>query len=167
MKLDTAIAGIRFSVWRDTRVTELEFAAILNDRSKTSDGDIDWRTDEDHSPAVEFRVDVNSVSGWPLVVCGSLNGLAQALTYAVIHRGAGRIYALDLGKDHRNPTGELVGEKHKHRWTEQFRDKHAYIPPDITASVESPVDVWVQFCAEAGIRHNGTLRQPPPTQGMF
>jgi hypothetical protein len=148
-------------------VTAAEFAAILDDQSKAIDGDIDWSGDEDHSPAVEFRVDVGSDAGWPLVLCGSYNGLAKALTYALIHRGTGRIYALDLGKDHRNPTGELVGEKHKHRWTERFRDKEAYAPSDITAPVDHPVDVWVQFCSEAKITHRGTLKLPPPTQGVL
>lgn len=148
-------------------MTEAEFAAILEDHSKAIDGDIEWSRDEDHSPAVEFRVEVISDAGWPLILCGSYNGLAHALTYALIHRGTGRIYALDLGKDHRNPTGELIGEKHKHRWTERFRDKEAYVPTDITALVNQPVDVWVQFCSEAKITHRGALKQPPPTQGFF
>ena len=33
------------------------------------------------------------------------------LSYAIIHRIVGRIYGLDLGADHRNPVGEVVGEK--------------------------------------------------------
>lgn len=144
-----------------------EFRSILEDSSKSVDGDIDWREDEDHSPAVEFRVDVQSNSGWPLVICGSFNGLARTLTYAMIHRGVGRVYALDLGKDHRNPSGALVGEKHKHRWTEQYRDKEAYAPHDITATVDDPVEVWGQFCVEAGITHQGVLKPPPPVQGIL
>jgi hypothetical protein len=148
-------------------VTEAEFSAILDDPSKTIEGDIDWRGDEDHSPTVEFRVEVASGAGWPLTLCVSYNGLAQTLTYALIHRGTGRIYALDLGKEHRNPTGELVGEKHKHRWTERFRDKEAYAPLDITASADDPVEVWGQFCKEAKVTHRGALRAPPSTQGIL
>lgn len=148
-------------------MTETEFEAILSDPSKVIDGDIDWRDDEDHSPAVEFRVNVNSNNGWPLVLCGSYNSLAQTLTFAVIHRSAGRIYALDLGKDHRNPTGELVGETHKHKWTDRFRDKHAYAPSDITAVATEPLLVWQQFCTEATICHNGSLKQPPATQEIL
>jgi hypothetical protein len=148
-------------------MTPAEFAAILLDDSKAIDGDIDWSEDEDHSPAVEFRVDVTSSSGWPLLLCGSYNGLARTLTYAVVHRAAGRIYALDLGSDHRNPTGELVGEKHKHRWTERYRDKDAYCSPDITATIDNPVDVWREFCTEANIVHRGTMRPPPPAQGIL
>jgi hypothetical protein len=147
-------------------VTDAELQVIV-DETKTIDGDIEWKEDEDHSPAVEFRIDLDSPSGWPLVLCGSYNGLARTLTYAIIHRAAGRIYALDLGKDHKNPDGRLVGEKHKHRWTEQFRDKSAYRPEDITAAVEHPVEVWTQFCAEAKINHNGRLKAPPPVQGIL
>jgi len=57
-----------------------------------------------------------------------------------------------------------VGEKHKHRWTERFRDKEAYAPDDISAPVGDPVAVWQQFCAEAGITHAGALAQPPAVQ---
>ncbi len=152
---------------RTCAMTEAEFATILGDTSKTIAGDIDWKDDEDHSPAVEFQVNIDSANGWPLLLRGSYNGLAQTLTFAVIHRGAGRIYALDLGKDHRNPTGELVGETHKHTWTERFRDKNAYAPPDITAGPDEPLLVWEQFCKEAIIHHNGTLKRPPPTQGLL
>ena len=87
-----------------------------------------------------------------------------ALSYVLILKTAGRVYALDLGKDHHNPQCDHVGEKHKHRWTERFRDKEAYVPPDITADVADPVAVWQQFCAEATITHGGTLRPVPPVQ---
>jgi hypothetical protein len=89
---------------------------------------------------------------------------AKALSFALIHRAVGRIYALDLGKDHHNPTCTNVGEKHKHRYTELYRDKEAHVPPDVTASVDDPVAVWKQFCVEAGIRHSGALHAPPPVQ---
>jgi hypothetical protein len=58
-----------------------------------------------------------------------------------------------------------VGERHKHRWTERFRDKEAYVPEDITAPASQPLDVWRQFCAEAGIEHQGRLFPPPPHTG--
>lgn len=61
-------------------------------------------------------------------------------------------------------TGKLP-EDHKHRWTEQYRDKQAYVPGDITAHQSDPVSVWSQFCAEARITHNGTMQDPPKFQG--
>jgi hypothetical protein len=141
-------------------ITQQEFDAILGDTTKRIEDDIDWREDADHSPALEFRVEVKSDSGWPLFVVGRYNPRAGTLSYAMIHRGAGRIYALDLGADHHNPTCERVGEKHKHRWTEAFRDKEAYVPQDITASWDRPRAVWEQFCREAHIDHQGRMHDP-------
>lgn len=145
-------------------LTQGEFEAILADESKKVTGDIAWQEDEDHSPSVEFRVEVTSEAGYPLFVRGSYNPLIPAATFAVIHKGAGRIYALDLGKDHHNPDCINVGEKHKHRWKETVRDKEAYVPADISASVEDPVQLWRQFCTEAKMRHEGTMLAPPAHQ---
>lgn len=121
--------------------TQLEFDALLADATKRIEGDIDWAEDEDHSPSVEFRAEVRSDAGYPLFVRGSFNKLAKALSFTLIHRAVGRIYALDLGKDHHNPSCQNVGEKHKHTYTEQYRDKDAYVPQDITALVDDPVAV--------------------------
>lgn len=141
-----------------------EFEDLINDSSKVIEGDIRWNEDEDHSPTVEFRADLSSESGYPIFVRGSYNPEAKALTYAIIHRSYGRIYGLDLGKDHHNPSCEYVGEKHKHRWDERLRDKQAYIPNDITAPIDRPLDVWKQFCLEAKINHDGLMHHPPPIQ---
>ena len=145
-------------------ITQNEFEVILADTTKRIDCDLRWREDEDHSPAVEFRAEVASAPGYPLMVVGRFNAAAGTLTYALIHRSTGRIYGLDLGADHHNPSCNHVGEKHKHRWTDQFADKDAYVPSDITATSEEPVDVWRQFCVEAKITHNGDLQTPPATQ---
>jgi hypothetical protein len=141
-------------------ITQQEFDAILCDTTKCIEVDIDWHKDPDHSPAREFRVEVQSDSGWPIYVVGRYNPCAGTLSYALIHRGAGRIYALDLGADHHNPTCERVGEKHKHRWTDEFRDKNAYVPQDITAPWDQPLAVWKQFCHEANIAHQGRMHEP-------
>jgi hypothetical protein len=145
-------------------LTQTEFDALMADESKTITGNIEWSDDEDHSPSVEFRVDVSSDAGYPLVVCASYNRIARTLSLALIHRSVGRIYALDLGKDHHNPDCHNVGEKHKHRYVERFKDKEAYCPPDITADATDPVAVWRQFCAEAKIQHAGSMSPPPPLQ---
>lgn len=145
-------------------LSEEEFSAIINDASKRIDGDISWSDDEDHSPACEFQAPIESGAGYPLVIRGSYNPLAQALSYMLIHRGVGRIYALDLGKEHRNPDGSFVGRKHKHRWTSAHRDRFAYVPDDITQPLANPVAVWHEFCAEAKITHEGVLAAPPAFQ---
>lgn len=149
-------------------LTNTEFESILGDDSKRIDADIIWLEDEDHSHSVEFRAEVESNAGWPLFVRGSYNPLIPALTYVLILKTAGRVYALDLGKDHHNPQCEQVGEKHKHSWTEQFRDKEAYVPDDITAEASDAVAVWRQFCSEAKLTHNGSMAEPQaPTGDLF
>lgn len=146
-------------------LTQAEFDAMLSDTGKCIEDDIVWLEDEDHSPSMEFRAEIHSEAGWPLFVRGSFNPLIPALSYALILKNVGRVYALDLGKDHHNPQCNQLGECHKHRWTEQFRDKEAYVPPDITASAEDPVAVWHQFCAEASISHKGVMPKPPARTG--
>ena len=76
-------------------------------------------------PRFEFRVNVDSMSGWLLFVKGRYNAAAGTLNYALILKTEGRIYALDLGKDHHNPQCQQVGEKHKHSWSERYRDKRS------------------------------------------
>ena len=146
-------------------LAKTEYETLLNDLTKRIDGDIVWLEDEDHSPLFEFRAEVQSDAGWPLLIRGSYNPLIPALSYVLILKTVGRIYGLDLGKDHHNPQCHQVGEKHKHKWTEQFRDKEAYAPEDITEPASDPVAVWRQFCVEAKLTHNGKMASPPPAQG--
>lgn len=140
--------------------TQAEMHAVLADASKRIDGDIAWQEDEDHSPAREFVVSVTNDLGVPLRLVGRYNHETRSLSYHLLHRAVGRIYGLDLGEDHHNPTCQNVGELHKHRWTDAFRDKEAYVPGDITAGADAPVDVWRQFCAEANITHVGGFEDP-------
>jgi len=147
--------------------SEREFEAILADPSKIIEGDLKWTEDEDKSPTLKFRVEVQSEPGYPLFISASCNRALPALTYSLIHRGVGRIYGLCYGKDHHNPACERVGDKHKHRWTDLYKDKQAHIPSDITAAANDPVLVWRQFCAEAKIRHQGQIESPPLLQEVL
>ena len=148
-------------------LSNTEFAAILG-HAKRIVGDIHWDGDEDRSPSQVFRAEVESEEGWPLFIQGRYNRLAGSLTFALILRTEGRIYGLDMGKDHHNPQCDQVGEEHKHAWNEQYRDKEAYAPSDLIAPVHNPVAVWEQFCQEACIEHAGVMNRPPPEQtGMF
>jgi hypothetical protein len=146
-------------------LTQSDFEAMLGDATKRIEGDIVWQGDQDHSPCWDFRTEVRSDSGWPLFVRGSFNPLIPALSYVLILQTVGRVYGLDLGKDHHNPQCEQVGDCHKHRWTERYRDKEAYVPPDITATAHQPLEAWRQFCAEARIEHRGQMTSPPPITG--
>ena len=109
---------------------------------------------------------MRSESEYPIFVQGRYNPDNGKLSYAIIHRGEGRIYALDLGAEHRNPDGSHVGDKHKHRWREGDRDKWAYVPDDITESWDRPREVWQQFCAEANLLHSGTIQVPRMQRGL-
>ena len=151
-------------IYRAMLFSEREFQQLLADGSKCIRADIVWIDDEDHSPAVEFRAEVENEAGYDLFVHGSFNRLARTLTYCLVLRTVGRIYALDLGKAHHNPDCQQVGEVHKHYWTERHRDRMAYEPGQITASVEQPGELWRQFCLQARIRHDGHFAKPPPYQ---
>jgi hypothetical protein len=142
-------------------ISNSEFETILNDATKRIEGDISWKPDPEGSPGLEFRAEIVSDTGWPLFAKGRYNPRSGKLTYVIVHPNAGRIYGLDLGAEHHNPDCNDVGDPHKHRWTEAFRDKQAYIPDDITGRWDDPVTVWQQFCTEANIRHNGRMLQPP------
>lgn len=146
-------------------LSDAEFDAILSDRTKLIEGDIIWQEDDDHSPSYEFKIPIETAGGWPLFMKGTFNPLVPAVSYAVISKNSGRIYAFDLGKAHKNPDGTRVGDTHKHRWTEQYKDKLAYEPDDITAAPNDPLGIWQQFCREAMINHNGRMHSPPPVQG--
>ena len=150
-------------------MNQSEFEAIMKDATKKIVGDISWSKDEDHSPALEFRIEIQSEVGYPIFIKGSYNPPVETLSYNLIHRGSGRIYGLDLGKDHHNPSCTYVGEKHKHRWNESMRDKEAYVPDDINTGGMGidPVSVWKQFCREAKIRHEGILHSPGAVQMLI
>ena len=140
-------------------LSQQEYNAIIDDDTKVIAKDIEWQP-RSNSPASEFRIDIDSDEGYPIFVKGWYNPSSGKLSYAIIHRSVGRIYGLDLGAEHRNPNGGLVGEKHKNYWVVGSRDKWAYVPDDITEKWNRPVEVWEQFCDEARLRHAGTLHYP-------
>jgi len=144
------------------RLSQKDFEDILADNSKTIQGDLVWA--ERERGGFMFKTQLQSKSScYELVVGGTYIHLKKTLSYYIVCLPLGRIYALDLGQDHKNPDGTYTGEKHKHRWSETYKDKEAYVPSDITALVTEPVKVWQEFCIEANIRHNGTM-QPIPEQ---
>jgi len=148
-------------------MTEGEFHDLLIDQTKVITVDISWTSDLEHPLWVNFKAPIESSSGWPIFLKGSFNLQTQALSFTIIHKPAGRIYALDLGKGHQNPDLTKLGDKHKHRWTLAYKDKEAYVPADITFDGSEPLEVWQQFCTEAKIIHNGTFDRPPATQRVL
>ena len=142
-------------------ISEEEYLEIVADDTKMIDGDIFWEDDLDHSQSKEFRMEVESSSTHSMFIQGRYIPLSGKLSYAIIHRSAGRIYGLDLGAGHRNPDGKQVGDTHKNYWRDGS-DRWAYEPEDITESWNHPVEVWEQFCAEANLRHRGRMIPPNP-----
>jgi hypothetical protein len=146
-----------------------DFEDMLKDGSKRIEGDVIWQNDPQRDLLLKFKAEIiSALNLHKLSMRGTYNPIIDALSYHIICPPYGRIYGLDLGKEHKNPDGKLVGEKHKHRWTEIYRDKQAYVPADITTAGNNPVGVWQQFCEEAIIKHNGVMQPPPPSQlGLF
>lgn len=77
--------------------SEQDMKTIIEDETKSIDHDLVWRDDEDHSPAKGFRAAIHSNAGYPLDIRGYYSPNTGKLSYALICRGVGRIYALDLG----------------------------------------------------------------------
>lgn len=144
---------------RRQALTNAEWAKILK-ASKRIPDDIDWADDEHRSHVRRFRAEVDAATGDLLFVQGYYNPLAMTLSYAMYLGEGDRICGLDLGRNHRNPDGERVGKRHKHRWSERYRDRVAYAPANVTEPISDPVAVWRQFCAEAGLEHDGALEPP-------
>lgn len=136
----------------------------MEDTTKRIDCDITWTIDDSHPAALSFRTEVFSEADYPLSAKGYFNHNSRKLTFVLLHRAEGCIYRLDLGIEHPNLDGERVGEKHKHRWSEDMGIKDAYAPKDITATLDDPVGVWEQFCSEAQMNHGGRMHLPPPGQ---
>ena len=124
-------------------------ALMLSD--KRIEGNINWHEDQDRSQSARiFRTDVITDDERSMFVQGRYNARRGKLSYALILRGEGRIYALDMGREHRP-----YPDKHKHA------NGAIYDPDDITASPTAPTQVWEQFCREARITHLGNMDQPP------
>lgn len=138
---------------------DAEYKAIIDDEKFITEN-IVWRNAPGRSAAQEFRVDIDYPDVDVLRIKGWYNSTAGTLSYTIFIPSVGRIYGLDMGMIHINPNQKAVGRTHKNYWVEGERDDWAYEPEDITASLNDPVAVWRQFCAEANIRHTGTMYRP-------
>lgn len=143
-------------------MTDDEMTAILADQNKRIRADIAWSRVPRRRRAWRFRVPVSTEPDLGLAVEGWVQPARGQLNYTVLMPGIGRIYALNFGHLHRDERGRVLADKHKHRWTERAGDRHAYPPDDITATAVEPGFAWIQFCAEAGLRHDGAFADPPP-----
>ena len=152
-------------------LTDQEFEALLADPTKRIERDISWRNDRLHRGAREFRATVRSESGQSLLVKGWWSPVSSRLSYSLVYDRRERIVGLDLGEEliHHNPGCNRRRRRtacacprgtHKQRWTQDFGDRQAYSPADITGQWDEPLLVWQQFCAEINLSHLGTLEPP-------
>ena len=145
-------------------MSDAELVVILNDETKTIDGDIRWSQDKSLSYVVDFRVKVENELGYPLWIKGSYNYELQKTGFALFSQDAGRLFAVDAGQDHHNRSCSYVGEIHLHTWTEATKDRDAS-PVEVNAT--DPLSLWRWFCASAKVIHVGALLEPPdPTKQM-
>lgn len=144
-------------------LTQKEFDEILSNKTKKI---IAWVGDKKNSETVKFRVPISWDQDYKIVVDGSYNRYLDRLSYKIIHKEIGRrIYGLDMGKNHRNPDGKLVGENHIHKWSEEYEDRKAYSAQKyISYPANRPREVWQEFCQEANIDFQGVMEEIPPTQ---
>ena len=138
----------------------------MSDKTKKIVENITWVGDKKKSEIVKFGVPVVSDSNYPIFVDGSYNRYLNRLSYKIIHREIGRrIYGLDMGKNHRNPDGELVGENHIHKWSEEYEDRKAYSAQECVSSpATKPKEVWKEFCQEVNINFQGLMEEVPLVQ---
>ncbi len=86
-----------------------EYGALMFDTTKRIERDLTWTVDDSHPAAFSFRTEILSDADYPLIVKGYLNPNSRKLTFALVHRAQGCIYRLDLGAEHPNLDGTLVG----------------------------------------------------------
>lgn len=95
----------------------------------------------------------DTYEGARVKLVGTFNVRTQNLSYTLVWAGC-RIRSLDVGgPSHPNPDGELLPTPHKHRWTDRYRDRVAYVPLDITSTQLR--GIFYEFLAECNIEMEG------------
>lgn len=146
-------------------ITEQE-ACYIMERDKEIIEEIKWVEKKDRDNIFEFVVPVESgISNVKLQLIANLNAKLNKFSFTIVYNGTVRIKSLDIGKGHRNPPDrkENVEKKHKHTWTDEWKDQWAYIPDDITDGADFEQVFW-EFLAECNISFGGTLPALPSIQ---
>jgi hypothetical protein len=140
-------------------VTTAEFEALLADPSKRIDEDILWDENKSLPHVVDFRIRVKS-EDYHLVIKGSHNRTLGKTSYTLFIGDLGRLFSVDYDRRH-----GIVGHFHCHRWDGESR-KCIASPASVSDEIgRDPNKLWVWFCKEANIAHNGILHAFPPQQG--
>ncbi len=139
--------------------------SIIRDSKRISET-VRWSHTDEHSYWAKCEVMVENNQRLNLKMYINLNLEEQSLfSFSLILNNAFRIRGLDFNGSHGNKhtnSEKWQGETHKHIWTDQCRDSHAYTPTDITT--DAIKDVFLQFCEECNIVFSGDFQPPPCRQ---
>ncbi len=113
--------------------------------AKYVDENVEWRRHAGHQT---FSADVLSKEAdYDMTLVGSVT---EQTGYSKLHFFVGPqpIAMLHMGKTHHNPDCErLTGRVHKHRWSDAFREKQAYVPGEVDrASWETLLRSFLKEC---------------------
>ena len=140
----------------DTILSEAEVERIINLPKRITEHN-QWREGDDGSWYME--VPIEAEEQLPLRLYGRFNPRTANYTF-ILFCGRLNLRRLDVGKRHHNPECDDVGSPHKHRWTDRFRDKWAYEPPEME-NKSSICDTFTTFLAECNIALEGRFAEPP------
>ncbi|HEY8361980.1 MAG TPA: hypothetical protein VIK77_03735 [Tissierellaceae bacterium] len=147
---------------RQTLLTEEEANTIIA-MEKVIVDDIIWKR-MDEKACFEFNVPVLLDYPGKLVLIGTKSFFREKYSFTLLYNNEFRIRGLDVGKGHRNPPDKKqVGKKHKHKWTDLYKDKWAYVPNDITDGAKVTQALF-EFFKECNIIYKGKAIEYPSYQ---
>lgn len=153
------------SLMNELPITEQE-AAYIMESPKAIVEEIKWVPKSGREYIFEFIVPiVGQVDTIKLQLVANINTKINKFSFTILYNGSVRIKSLDIGKGHRNPPDKKinVGKKHKHTWTNEWKDQWAYKPDDITDGANFEQVFW-EFLKECNISFEGELPPIPPIQ---
>jgi len=137
------------------KITEDEIEDIIANVKKEITDTIEWSY---KNGVQKFKVDVQNEAGYPLKLVGTLSYRSGNFSFALL-LGKRRIRGLDCGKKvHHNPECTRIKGVHKHKWSDAYQDKEAYVPPDIDCS--SIIEALKAFLEECNIQLKAVVKKP-------
>ena len=140
----------------DTILSEAEAERIIGLPKRIS-GQNDWQQQDDGNWYTEMPVETEEQL--PLRLYGRFNPRTSNYTL-ILFCGRLNLRRVDVGKRHHNPECDNMGTPHKHRWSDRFRDKWAYEPPEME-DADSIGDTFAKLLAECNITLDGRFVEPP------
>lgn len=136
-------------------LADVEVEAILT-APKEVGGHIRWRREDTRKGARwKFEARVFVVDG-PQVLHLRGNVGSRSYGFSLLY-GSTVVRRFDMStSSHLNPDGTRIEGPHKHRWTEKYGDRIAYVPNDIDWS--DPNEALWGFLSECQIKFVGTYQ---------